>query len=171
MLWYRLPGYHHWYRSAENSMRCPRCEATGTRVIDSRDLESGSTIRRRRECEACGHRFTTYERPEGARLIVVKRDGSREEFEREKLRAGLLKALQKRPVTLDRVEAALDEIESSLRGRGDAEVPSTEVGRLATEALRDLDKLAYIRFASVYHAYDDIETLQREVDRLIRQRE
>jgi transcriptional repressor NrdR len=151
-------------------MRCPRCEATGTRVIDSRDLENGSTIRRRRECETCGHRFTTYERPEGARLIVVKRDGSREEFEREKLRAGLLKALQKRPVTLDRVEAALDEIESTLRGRGDAEVPSTEIGRLATEALRDLDQLAYIRFASVYHAYDDIETLQREVDRLIRGR-
>jgi transcriptional repressor NrdR len=149
-------------------MRCPRCEATGTRVIDSRDLENGSTIRRRRECEACAHRFTTYERPEGARLIVVKRDGSREEFDREKLRAGLLKALQKRPVTLDRVEAALDEIESSLRARGDAEVPSTDIGRLATEALRDLDQLAYIRFASVYHAYDDIETLQREVDRLIR---
>ena len=152
-------------------MRCPRCEATGTRVIDSRDLENGSTIRRRRECEACAHRFTTYERPEGARLIVVKRDGSREEFEREKLRAGLLKALQKRPVTLDRVEVALDEIESTLRGRGDADIPSTEIGRLATEALRDLDQLAYIRFASVYHAYDDIETLQREVDRLIRQRE
>ena len=149
-------------------MRCPRCENGTTRVIDSRDLENGSTIRRRRECEACGNRFTTYERPEGARLIVVKRDGSREEFEREKLRAGLLKALQKRPVTLDRVEAALDDIESTLRARGDAEVPSTEIGRLATEALRGLDQLAYIRFASVYHAYDDIETLQREVDRLIR---
>ena len=149
-------------------MRCPHCENVATRVIDSRDLENGSTIRRRRECEACGHRFTTYERPEGARLIVVKRDGSREEFEREKLRAGLLKALQKRPVTLDRVEGALDEIELTLRARGDAEVPSTEIGRLATEALRDLDQLAYIRFASVYHAYDDIETLQREVDRLIR---
>ena len=149
-------------------MRCPRCENGTTRVIDSRDLENGSTIRRRRECEACGNRFTTYERPEGARLIVVKRDGSREEFEREKLRAGLLKALQKRPVTLDRVEAALDDIESTLRARGDAEVPSTEIGRLATEALRGLDRLAYIRFASVYHAYDDIETLQREVDRLIR---
>jgi transcriptional repressor NrdR len=149
-------------------MRCPRCENDATRVIDSRDLESGSTIRRRRECESCSYRFTTYERPEGARLVVVKRDGSREEFDREKLRAGLLKALQKRPVTLDRVEAALDEIEANLRGRGDAEIPSTEVGRLATEALRDLDQLAYIRFASVYHAYDDIETLQREVDRLIR---
>jgi transcriptional repressor NrdR len=149
-------------------MRCPRCEATGTRVIDSRDLESGSTIRRRRECESCAYRFTTYERPEGARLVVVKRDGSREEFVREKLRAGLLKALQKRPVTLDRVEAAVDDIESQLRTRGDAEVPSTDIGRMATDALRELDQLAYIRFASVYHAYDDIETLQREVDRLIR---
>ena len=149
-------------------MRCPRCENDTTRVVDSRDLENGSTIRRRRECEACGHRFTTYERPEGARLVVVKRDGSREEFERDKLMAGLLKALQKRPVTLDRVEAAVDEIEAKLRLRGDAEVPSTEIGRLATDALRDLDQLAYIRFASVYHAYDDIETLQREVDRLIR---
>ncbi|MGH2429144.1 MAG: transcriptional regulator NrdR [Candidatus Limnocylindria bacterium] len=151
-------------------MRCPRCEDAGTRVIDSRDLEGGSTIRRRRECEACSYRFTTYERPEGARLVVVKRDGARQDFDREKLRAGLLKALQKRPVTLDRVEAAVDDIESQLRARGDAELPSIEIGRLATEALRDLDQLAYIRFASVYHAYDDIETLQREVDRLIRQR-
>jgi len=149
-------------------MRCPRCEQTGTRVIDSRDLESGSTIRRRRECEACSYRFTTYERPEGARLAVVKRDGTRQDFDREKLRSGLLKALQKRPVTLDQVETAVDEIEAKLRVRGDADVPSTEIGRLAADALRDLDQLAYIRFASVYHAYDDIETLQREVDRLIR---
>ena len=152
-------------------MRCPRCEANGTRVIDSRDLEGGSTIRRRRECEACTYRFTTYERPEGARLVVVKRDGSRQDFDREKVRAGLLKALQKRPVTLDQVESAVDDIEAALRARGDAEVPSTDVGRLATDALRDLDQLAYIRFASVYHAYDDIDTLQREVDRLIRQRD
>jgi transcriptional repressor NrdR len=151
-------------------MRCPRCEATSTRVIDSRDLDNGSTIRRRRECETCAHRFTTYERPEGARLVVVKRDGSRQDFDREKLRGGLLKALQKRPVTLDRVEAAVDDIEARLRARGDAEIASTEIGSLATDALRELDQLAYIRFASVYHAYDDIETLQREVDRLIRQR-
>lgn len=151
-------------------MRCPRCEVAGTRVIDSRDLEAGSTIRRRRECERCGHRFTTYERPEGARLVVVKRDGSREDFDREKVRIGLLKALQKRPVTLDQVETAVDDIEAALRARGDAEIPTTEIGHLAADALRDLDQLAYIRFASVYHAYDDIETLQREVDRLIRGR-
>ena len=152
-------------------MRCPRCEAAGTRVIDSRDLEGGGTIRRRRECEACSYRFTTHERPEGARLVVIKRDGSRQDFDREKLRTGLLKALEKRPVTLARVEQAVDDIESHLRTRGEAEVTSKEIGRLATDALRDIDQLAYIRFASVYHAYDDLGTLKREVDRLIRQRQ
>jgi transcriptional repressor NrdR len=152
-------------------LRCPRCNDNGTRVIDSRDLEGGSTIRRRRECEACAYRFTTYERPEGARLMVAKRDGSRQEFDREKVRAGLMKALQKRPVTLDRVDQAVDDIESQLRSLGQPEVSSTEIGRLATEALRDLDQLAYIRFASVYHSYEDISTLKREVDRLITQRQ
>jgi transcriptional repressor NrdR len=152
-------------------MRCPRCEQSGTRVIDSRDLEGGSTIRRRRECEACSHRFTTYERPEGARLVVLKRDGRREEFDREKLRAGLLKALEKRPVTLARVEEAVDDIESQLRTRGETELSSKTIGAMATEALRDIDQLAYIRFASVYHSYEDISTLKREVDRLITQRQ
>jgi len=151
-------------------MRCPRCNESGTRVIDSRDLENGSTIRRRRECETCAHRFTTYERPEGARLIVVKRDGSREDFARAKVLAGLMKACEKRPVTLARLETAADEIETRLRDRGDTEVTSKEVGKLATEALRGIDQLAYIRFASVYHSYEDIGTLKREVDRLIRQR-
>ena len=152
-------------------MRCPRCEATGTRVIDSRDLEGGTTIRRRRECEACSHRFTTYERPEGARLIVIKRDGVRQDFDRTKLQAGLLKALEKRPVTLAQVEHAVDDIEAGIRARGDAEVSSKELGKLAAEALRDIDQLAYIRFASVYHSYEDISTLKREVDRLVRQRQ
>ncbi len=151
-------------------MRCPRCNQGGTRVIDSRDLEAGSTIRRRRECEACAHRFTTYERPEGARLSVIKRDGSRQDFDRAKLTAGLMRALEKRPVTLDRVEQAVDDIESHLRARGESEVTAKEIGRLATEALRDIDQLAYIRFASVYHSYEDISTLKREVDRLMRQR-
>jgi len=152
-------------------MRCPRCNEVGTRVIDSRDLDGGSTIRRRRECETCAYRFTTYERPEGARLAVIKRDGGREDFDRDKLRAGLLKALEKRPVTLDRVDHAVEEIESGLRARGETEVTAKEIGRLATEALRDLDQLAYIRFASVYHSYEDISTLKREVDRLIKHRQ
>ncbi len=151
-------------------MRCPRCNEGSTRVIDSRDLEAGSTIRRRRECEACAYRFTTYERPEGARLSVLKRDGSRQDFDRAKLTAGLMRALEKRPVTIARVEQAVDDIESQLRARGEAEVTSKEIGRLATEALRDIDQLAYIRFASVYHSYEDISTLKREVDRLMRQR-
>jgi transcriptional repressor NrdR len=151
-------------------MRCPRCNETGTRVIDSRDLEAGSTIRRRRECEACSYRFTTYERPEGARLSVIKRDGSRVDFDRTKLLGGLLRALEKRPVTIARAEQAVDDIESLLRARGQPEVTSKEIGRLATEALRDIDQLAYIRFASVYHSYEDISTLKREVDRLMRQR-
>ena len=151
-------------------MRCPRCQVEGTRVIDSRDLESGGTIRRRRECEACAHRFTTYERAEGSRLIVIKRDGTRQEFERAKVQAGLLKACEKRPVTLERIDAAVDEIEAILRERGDTEVSSKEIGKLATDVLRDIDQLAYIRFASVYHSYADISTLKREVDRLIKQR-
>ena len=151
-------------------MRCPRCNEEGTRVIDSRDLEAGGTIRRRRECEACTFRFTTYERAEGARLTVLKRDGGRQEFDRGKLQAGLMRALEKRPVTLARVEQAVDDIESGLRARGQPEVTSKEVGRMATEALRDMDQLAYIRFASVYHSYEDISTLKREVDRLMKQR-
>jgi len=151
-------------------MRCPRCNEAATRVIDSRDLEAGSTIRRRRECEACSYRFTTYERPEGARLTVIKRDGSRQDFDRTKLLGGLLRALEKRPVTIARAEQAVDDIESLLRARGQPEVTSKEIGRLATEALRDIDQLAYIRFASVYHSYEDISTLKREVDRLMRQR-
>jgi transcriptional repressor NrdR len=152
-------------------MRCPRCSSEGTRVIDSRDLEAGSTIRRRRECEACSYRFTTYERPEGSRLTVIKRDGSRQEFDRNKVRTGLMKALEKRPVTLERVEQAVDDIEATLRTRGEPEVASMEIGRLATEALRDIDQVAYIRFASVYHAFEDIDTFKREVDQLVRQRQ
>jgi transcriptional repressor NrdR len=151
-------------------LHCPRCNTDGTRVIDSRDLEAGGTIRRRRECEACSYRFTTYERPEGARLSVTKRDGSRQDFDRTKLLGGLLRALEKRPVTIARAEQAVDDIEALLRTRGDQEVTSKEVGRLATETLRDIDQLAYIRFASVYHSYEDISTLKREVDRLMRQR-
>ena len=151
-------------------MHCPSCQASGTRVIDSRDLDNGSTIRRRRECETCGHRFTTYERPEGARLLVIKRDGSRQDFDRGKVLAGLMKACEKRPVTLARLEQAADDIEAQLRARGDGEVTSKDVGKLATDALRGIDQLAYIRFASVYHSYEDISTLKREVDRLIKQR-
>jgi transcriptional repressor NrdR len=147
-------------------MRCPQCGARDTRVVDSRDLDESTTIRRRRECPACQTRFTTYERVEAARLIVVKRDGSRQEFDRDKLAAGLAKALTRRPVPADAAERAADAIEAELRGSGLSEVPSSRIGVMAMEELRGLDHIAYIRFASVYQSFEDLEDLKREVDTL-----
>ena len=151
-------------------MRCPRCGERETRVVDSRDLDE-SSIRRRRECETCGARFTTYERIEAPRLVVVKRDGSRQEFDREKLVSGFRKALTRRPLPEDSAEQAADQIEAQLRAGGGTEVESSEIGRLAMDKLRGLDQIAYIRFASVYQSFDDLEALKREVDNLYAQRE
>jgi transcriptional repressor NrdR len=151
-------------------VRCPHCGARETRVVDSRDLDESATIRRRRECTACATRFTTYERTEAARLVVVKRDGSRQEFDREKLASGLRKALTRRPVPSDAAEQAADEIESELRSQGATEVDSSLVGQLAMAKLRELDQIAYIRFASVYQSFDDLEALKREVDSLYAER-
>jgi transcriptional repressor NrdR len=151
-------------------MRCPRCGERETRVVDSRDLDEAS-IRRRRECETCGARFTTYERIEAPRLLVVKRDGSREDFDREKLLSGFRKALTRRPLPEDAAEQAVDQIEAQLRAGGATEVDSSEIGKLAMDKLRALDQIAYIRFASVYQSFEDIETLKREVDNLYAQRE
>jgi transcriptional repressor NrdR len=147
-------------------MRCPQCGERDTRVVDSRDLDDSATIRRRRECNACTTRFTTYERIEAARLIIVKRDGSRQEFDRNRLVTGLRKALTRRPVSDDAAEQAADAIEAELRAAGVTEVPSSRVGALAMEALRGIDQIAYIRFASVYQSFEDLEDLKREVDTL-----
>ncbi len=147
-------------------MRCPQCGDRDTRVVDSRDLDESATIRRRRECNACATRFTTYERIEAARLVIVKRDGTRQEFDRERLVMGLRKALTRRPVPDDAAEVAADRIEAELRAEGMTEVPSSRVGALAMEALRGLDQIAYIRFASVYQSFEDLEDLKREVDSL-----
>jgi len=151
-------------------MRCPTCEERDTRVIDSRDLDDAVTIRRRRECTACGARFTTYERIEAARLVVVKRDGARQEFDRDKLAGGLRKALTRRPVPEGAAEKAADAIETALRAAGGTEVDSSRIGELAMEQLRALDQIAYIRFASVYQSFEDLETLKREVDSLYAER-
>jgi transcriptional repressor NrdR len=148
-------------------MRCPHCDARETRVVDSRDLDEAATIRRRRECTACGTRFTTYERVEAPRLVVVKRDGTREEFERAKLVAGLRKALTRRPVPEKAAETAADSIEAELRSAGSSEIPSERIGTLAMDRLRELDQIAYIRFASVYQSFEDLEDLKREVDSLL----
>ncbi len=151
-------------------MRCPTCEARDTRVVDFRDLDDAATIRRRRECAACGARFTTYERIEAARLIVVKRDGVRQEFDRDKLAAGIRKALTRRPVPEGAAEQAADEIEATLRAAGATEVASARIGELAMEQLRALDQIAFIRFASVYQSFEDLEALKREVDSLYAER-
>lgn len=151
-------------------MRCPNCERDETRVIDSRDLDEAAAIRRRRECSDCGHRFTTYERIEAARLVVVKRDGIRQEFDRDKLASGLAKALTRRPVPAGVAEAAADQIEAQLRAAGSTEVPSRRIGELAMEALRQIDQIAYIRFASVYQSFEDLDQLKREVDTLVAER-
>jgi transcriptional repressor NrdR len=152
-------------------MRCPRCGERDTRVVDSRDLDDSATIRRRRECNACSTRFTTYERMEAARLVVVKRDGTRQEFDRDKLAAGLRKALTRRPVPDGAAEQAADEIEAELRAAGAGEVISSRIGTLAMDKLRGIDQIAYIRFASVYQSFEDLEDLKREVDTLYATRE
>ena len=147
-------------------MRCPQCGERETRVVDSRDLEDSATIRRRRECAACAMRFTTYERVEAARLVVTKRDGSRQEFDRDRLVSGLRKALTRRPVP----DGAAEAIEAELRSAGVGEVPSSRIGALAMEQLRGIDQIAYIRFASVYQSFEDLEALKREVDTLYAER-
>jgi transcriptional repressor NrdR len=151
-------------------MRCPQCGARDTRVVDSRDLDDSATIRRRRECNACANRFTTYERIETARLVVVKSDATRQEFDREKLAAGLLKALTRRPVRDDAADRAADAIEAELRATGIGEIPSSRIGLLAMEKLREIDQIAYIRFASVYQSFEDLEDLKREVDTLFEEK-
>ena len=138
--------------------------------MDSRELDESATIRRRRECLACTTRFTTYERIESARLTVVKSDGRREEFDRDKLASGLAKALTRRPVPADAATKAAEEIEAALRSRGLSEVPSTEIGAMAMDKLREIDQIAYIRFASVYQSYEGLEDLRKEVDTLLAER-
>jgi transcriptional repressor NrdR len=152
-------------------MHCPQCGERETRVVDSRDLEDQATIRRRRECVSCGARFTTYERIEAARLVILKRDGRREEFDRAKVLSGLRKALTRRPVAEDAADRAADDIEAALRCAGVSEVPSSRIGELAMERLRGLDQIAYIRYASVYQSFEDLETLKREVDTLYSERD
>jgi transcriptional repressor NrdR len=151
-------------------MRCPNCGERDSRVVDSRELEDAGTIRRRRECAACASRFTTHERIEAARLQVVKRGGRREEFDRDKLASGLAKALTRRPVEAGAAVEAADAIEAELRAQGLSEVPSARIGEMAMERLRQLDQIAYIRFASVYQSFEDIEQLSREVNRLVEER-
>ncbi len=151
-------------------MRCPFCRSSDSRVIDSRELGGGESIRRRRECPHCRRRFTTYERVETVSLVVVKKDGRREEFNPDKLRMKLRVALTKRPISEDQVDALISRIEGQLLALGVREVPSGVVGEAALRELKELDQVAYIRFASVYREFADLEDLRREMEDLARLR-
>lgn len=139
-------------------------------MLDSRPTEDGSAIRRRRECPQCSHRFTTYERLEEPPILVVKKDGRREVFDRQKMLGGLLKACEKRPVPLASIEALVDSVEAAIRQEGPTEVTSLRLGDLVMERLRDVDGVAYVRFASVYRQFQDIERFRQAVDELLRDR-
>lgn len=148
-------------------MRCPFCESEETKVIDSRHTEEGNAIRRRRECEQCGKRFTTYEKIEEITLIVIKKDGGREPFDRNKILNGIIKACEKRPVPLSEMERVVDEIERGLNNMLEKEVKSAFIGELIMEKLKDLDEVAYVRFASVYRQFTDINTFISEIEKLM----
>lgn len=148
-------------------MRCPYCDNPKTRVVDSRSAEDGNAIRRRRHCSGCGSRFTTFERRERAAVVVVKRNGEREPYDREKLSAGFYKACSKREVVPALIEKSIDEVEENIMQRQDREVSASEVGDMVMEQLRGIDEVAYMRFASVYKRFDNVGEFQKELGELI----
>ena len=149
-------------------MHCPFCQHEDTRVIDSRESEDGSTIRRRRECEACGERFNTFETAEIKLPAVVKGDGRREAFDEHKLRTGFERALQKRPVSGEQIDAAVRAVIHSLRMTGEREIASRRVGEFVMDELKKLDQVAYVRFASVYRKFEDVQAFREEIEKLER---
>ncbi len=148
-------------------MRCPFCNDTNGRVVDSRSSKEGDAIRRRRECLKCGRRFTTYERIEEVAQMVIKKDGRRENFDRWKLKSGLLKAVEKRPISLDQVDALIDEIERDLFNTTDHEVTTEAVGEAVMVKLKQLDEVAYVRFASVYRQFKDLNEFMGELKSML----
>lgn len=147
-------------------MRCPKCGCLEDKVIDSRSSKEGATIRRRRECEQCGHRFTTYEEIEHGELMIVKRDGRREPFSREKLLSGISKACQKRPVSPEEIENLVSLIVADISTRFDREVPGAEIGEQVIKGLREIDDVAYVRYASVYRRFEEATEFVNEVNKL-----
>ena len=150
-------------------MKCPFCSYSESKVVDSRPAEEGATIRRRRECLSCQKRFTTYEIMERLPLIVVKRDGSRQAFDKQKLINGMLRACEKRPVPLAELQAVADEIEQELQNSLEREIKTTDVGEMVMSGLKALDEVAYVRFASVYRQFRDINTFMQELDKLLKE--
>lgn len=148
-------------------MQCPKCHYNGSRVVDSRPADDGRAIRRRRECEDCGFRFTTFERVEVTPLLVVKKNGGREEFNRDKILRGLVRSAEKRPVSMDAMEQIVDNVENRVRSLGENEISTTMVGEFVMEDLVNLDEIAYIRFASVYRQFKDMSVFLEELQEVI----
>lgn len=149
-------------------MKCPYCGSTDTEVIETRDSEDLETIRRRRSCLKCGKRFTTYERVENINLVVIKKEGKREQFNRDKLKSGILKASEKTAVSVDAIEKIVTEIEHELRSADSVEVESKKIGQMVANKLKKIDKIAYIRFSSVFRRFVDVEDFEKEVKKLIK---
>jgi transcriptional repressor NrdR len=149
-------------------MKCPACQNNNTRVVDSRPVDEYRSIRRRRECEKCNYRFTTFEKVEETPLVVVKKEGTREEFTREKILRGLIKACEKRPVSLKQLEDLTADVEMELRSQGVSEIKSEEVGEMVMDRLAKIDEVAYVRFASVYRQFKDINVFIEELKELIK---
>jgi len=152
-------------------MKCLYCGAADTRVLDSRQIEDGQSIRRRRECIICGERFTTYERIEKPQIFVIKKDGRREPFEAEKILRGVIKACEKRPVPMEDIHALVLDVERHLSSKMEAEVPSSLIGEIVMDRLKALDDVAYVRFASVYREFADINMFMQEMENLIQKKE
>jgi transcriptional repressor NrdR len=149
-------------------VKCPYCDHLGDKVVDSRESKEGDVIRRRRECLACGRRFTSYERIDEIPYMVIKKDGRRERFERQKLMAGLLKACEKRPVRVSALDELADAVETALQEKPEREMSTVDIGAMVMRALRQLDKVAYVRFASVYRNFRDIDEFKNELNELFR---
>lgn len=148
-------------------MKCAYCGFVGSRVVDSRQAEDGSAIRRRRECEKCGRRFTTFEKVETVPLMVIKKDKTREIFDADKLRRGIIKACEKRPVSLSQIDAVVADIENRAYRACETEITSGAIGEMVMERLKTLDEVAYVRFSCVYHEFHDLQSFVREVERMI----
>lgn len=148
-------------------MKCPFCGKENTRVIDSRPADDGSSIRRRRQCDECSKRFTTYEKVEAIPLVVIKKDDNREPYDRAKIEAGVFRSCHKRPISVTQINALVDEIENTVFNLEEKEVPSSTIGEIVMDKLRDLDPVAYVRFASVYREFKDVNTFMNEIKKIL----
>lgn len=164
-----LPLYTEFkvWKKGGTTMKCPYCSHPDTRVIDSRPADDGNSIRRRRSCDVCGKRFTTYEKVETIPLIIIKKDNSREQYDRAKIEAGVLRACYKRPVSADEIQKTINEVETAVFNREEKEIPSSVVGEIVMDKLKSLDEVAYVRFASVYREFKDVNTFMDEIRKIL----